>query len=240
MNLSESLTEASQYTGAIFQRIGELLMLFIVSIIPIVNFISFGYYARVIRDAPSSKAPPKLENYVDMFVEGLKIFVVVIIWAIIVGIIAVIIGIPFLALAIPLAALTDPSFWTTPAAFYTLAPFIAVVAVVGFFLGIIAFMGIVNMMKKGSFGKAFAFGEISHIIGNIGWSRYLAFFVIAFGVSAIIGSVAGALLTLGWVISAVLNVLAGIFFSRTIGLMYDQTMQPSTQLPPTQTATSPT
>lgn len=237
MSLTDDLTEASQYTGTIFQRIGELLILFIVSIIPIVDFITIGYYARIIRDNPSSKAPPKLENYMDMFVEGLKIIAVVIIWAIIIAIIAILIAIPFI-LTIPLIALTDPSFWLTPAAFFVLGPIILIFGVIAFLLGIIAFMGIVHMVKNDSFGKAFAFREIFDMIGKIGWLRYLAFFGVFFVVSAIIGSIAGALGALGWVLSAFLNVLAGIFLARTIGLLYDQTTKPLTQLPPTPTATS--
>jgi len=193
MNLTDSLTEASQYTGAIFQRIGELLILIIASIIPIVNILTLGYYARVVRDDPSSKSPPKVEGYMNLFMEGLKIVVVVIIWAIIIAIISFIIAVPFLAFAIPVINWNDPSYWTTPANFLPLIPFIVVFAIIAFLLGIVAFMGIVHMMKRDSFGKAFAFGEIFSITGRIGWLRYLAYFVISFLVSAIAGTISSAI-----------------------------------------------
>jgi hypothetical protein len=42
----------------------------------------------------------------------------------------------------------------------------------------------------------------------------------------------------GWVISAFLSVLVGVFFSRTIGLLYDKAAGTSTPLPTTQTTTA--
>lgn len=231
MSLSDDLNQAAQYTGSIFQRIGDLLILFIVSIIPIVNFIALGYYARIIRDDPSSRNTPKLERYMEMFIEGLKIFLVALIWAIIIGIIALILAIPFIALA-ALNALTNPTLFLSAGWILALGSFFIIAGIIAFLLGIIAFMGIVHMIKKNSFGKAFAFGEIFRMIGKIGWLRYLAFFVVFFIVAAIIGTITGGLGPLGWVIGALLSVLSGMFFYRTIGLLYDNAAGPSVQTPP--------
>jgi hypothetical protein len=238
MSLSDDLTEASQYTGGIFKRLGDLLILFIISIIPIVDFIALGYYARILRDNPSSKTPPKLEGYMDMFIEGLKIIVVAIIWAIIIGIIAVLVAIPFIALAALGGLLTDPLSIMTSAWILVLAPFLVIFGIIAFLLGIIAFMGIVHMVKNNSFGKAFAFREIFNMIDKIGWLRYLAFFVVLFLAGAVVSAISGAAGPVGWVISAFLSVLVGVFFSRTIGLLYDKAAGTSTPLPTTQTTTA--
>ena len=234
MGLSDNLNQAAQYTGSIFQRIGDLLILFIVSIIPIVNFISLGYYARIVRDSPSSKNVPKLERYMDMFIEGLKIIVVVIIWAIAIAIVAIIIAIPLIAAAF-LTNLNPANFFNA-GWFFALGSFFIIFGVIAFFVGLVAFMGIINMVKKNSFGKAFAFGEIIGMIGKIGWLRYLAFFVVFFIASAIIGTITGALGPIGWVVGAVLSVLLGLFSSRTIGLMYDNAAGVNTQPPPVSAA----
>ena len=228
MSLSDDLNQASQYTGSIFQRIGELIILFIISIIPIVNLIAIGYYARIIRDSPSSKNAPKLERYMDMFIEGLKIIVVAIIWAIIIAIIAVIIAIPFIAIA-ALNVLTNPAQLLTAGWIFALGSFFIIFGIIAFLLGTIAFMGIVHMVKKNSFAKAFAFGENFRMIGKIGWLRYLAFFAIFFIASAIVGIITGGLGAIGWVIGALLSVLIGLFFSRTIGLIYDNAAGVGTQ-----------
>ena len=230
MSLSDDLNQAAQYTGSIFQRIGELLILIVLSIIPIVDFIALGYYARIVRDSPSSKSTPKLERYGDMFVEGLKIFVVGIIWLIIIGIIAAIIAIPFVAAAV-FTIITNPASFFSTGWLFALGALAAIFAIVAFLLGIFAFMGVIHMVKTNSFGKAFAFGEIYKMIGKIGWIRYLASFVVFFIVLAIVGALNGSFGPIGWVVGAVLSVLAGLFISRTIGLMYDNaagvTAQPS-------------
>jgi len=235
MNLSDNLNQAAQYTGSIFQRIGELLILFIISIIPIVNFIAIGYYARIVRDNPSSKSAPKLEGYMDMFVEGLKIVVIAIIWAIIIAVIAIIIAIPFIAIAF-ITNLTNPANFLNAGWIFAFGSFFVIFGIIAFLLGIFAFMGIIHMIKTKSFGKAFAFGEIFSMIGKIGWLRYLAFFVIFFVASAIVGTITGALGAIGWVVGALLSVLIGLFFSRTIGLLYDNAAGSNTQ--PSQSSVS--
>jgi hypothetical protein len=230
MSLSDDLNQAAQYTGSIFQRIGDLLILIVLSIIPIVDFIALGYYARIVRDSPSSKSAPKLERYGDMFVEGLKIFIVGIIWLIIIGIIAAIIAIPFVAAAV-FSSISNPMSFFSSGWIFALGALAIIFAIVAFLLGIFAFMGVIHMVKTNSFGKAFAFVEIYKMIGKIGWIRYLASFVVFFIVLAIVGALNGSLGPIGWVVGAVLSVLAGLFISRTIGLMYDNaagvTAQPS-------------
>ncbi len=175
-----------------------------------------------------------------MFIEGLKIIVVAIIWAIIIAIIAVIIAIPFAALAAIGGLFANPLSWFTSAWLFVVAPFILIFSIIAFLLGIFAFMSIVNMVKKNSFGKAFAFGEIFSMIGKIGWLRYIVFFIIFFVAGAIVGAISGAAGGLGWIVSAFLSVLVGLFFSRTIGLLYDKAAGPLTPTqpqPPTQPAT---
>ena len=233
MSLSDDLNQAAQYTGSIFQRIGELLILIIVSIIPIVNFIALGYYARIVRDSPSSKSTPRLERYMDMFVEGLKIIVVAIIWAIIIGVIAVIIAIPFIAVAF-LSNFTNPANFLTAGWIFAFGSFSVIFGVIAFLLGVFAFMGVIHMVKTNSFGKAFAFGEIFRMIGKIGWLRYLAFFIVLFIAGAVEGAITGALGPIGWVVGALLSVLIGLFFSRTIGLLYDNAN--AVQVPSSSTA----
>ena len=220
MGLSDDLNQAAQYTGSIFQRLGELLILVIISIIPIVNFIALGYYARIARDEASSKSAPKLERYTDMFIEGLKIIVVTIIWAIIIGTIASIIAIPFIAVAF-LNIFTNPTTFLAAGWIFAFGSFAVIFGIIAFLLGIFAFMGVIHMVKTKSFGKAFALGEIYGVIGKIGWLRYLAFFVVLFIAGAVESAIAGALGPIGWVVTALLSVLMGLFFSRTIGLLYD-------------------
>ncbi|MGQ9760200.1 MAG: DUF4013 domain-containing protein [Candidatus Methanomethylicaceae archaeon] len=64
-----------------YPALGDLIILLVISIIPIVNFIAIGYYGRVLRDRPDSQAPPALHDFWDLFVGGLKALVALLIWS---------------------------------------------------------------------------------------------------------------------------------------------------------------
>jgi hypothetical protein len=155
-----------------------------------------------------------------MFVEGLKIVVVGLIWGIIIAIVASIIAIPFLAVA-AVDLFTNVGSYLSAGWIFAFGSFFAVFGIIAFLIGIFAFMGIIHMVKNNSFGKAFAFGEIFSMIGKIGWLRYLAFFVVFFVVTVVLSILTGWLGPVGWIIEAFLSVPVGIWAARTIGLLYD-------------------
>ncbi|MEM1518508.1 MAG: hypothetical protein QW789_05260, partial [Nitrososphaerota archaeon] len=66
MRLEENLRESFDYTSKLFKDIGRLAILIVLNIIPIVNFIVSGYFAKVIRESPKSNAPPPLEKYGEL------------------------------------------------------------------------------------------------------------------------------------------------------------------------------
>jgi len=107
---------------------------------------------------------------------------------------------------------------------------VVAVAIVPWFFAI---TGIVHMFKTGSFTKAFAVGEIYHLIGRIGILRYLGWIAVAIVLGAIIG-VFDAIPVIGWLISAFLSLLLLIFMARSIGLIYDDV----TGIPTAQTGTN--
>jgi len=239
-SLSDSLSHAADYTKGLLSRLGDYIILAIISIIPIVNFIAWGYYGRVIKDGSASKEPPKLEKYGDMFVGGLMVFVAGIIWAIPIIIISAVIAIPIIgAMAFSRwNQMMSPGFFTNPAAMiFLIMPLLAIMGIIAFLVGIVALMGIIHMFKTGSFGKAFAIGEILNIIGKIGWLRYLAWLVVSFVLGAVIGALS-LIPFIGWVIDAFLSVLLVIFLARSIGIMYDAAMG-GTTAPAAPTATPP-
>lgn len=229
MNLSDVIFSAFDYARGFFSRFLDWLILLILTIIPIVDFIAIGYYGKVVRDNPASKTPPKLEGYGDMFVSGLKVFVVALIYAIPEFIIAILLIAPFLALAV----FSGVSLLANPLAYMvSLLPYIAIISVVALIIGIIELMGIVHMFKTGSFGKAFAFGEILQIIGKIGWLRYLAFVILCFIASWLIGVIA-AIPLVGWIISSAISVIVITTIARSLGLLYDGAIGEGALAPPT-------
>jgi len=74
MDLAENLSNSFEYARKLFSDIGRVVILIILDLIPLVNWIVVGYAARVLKESPASDAPPKLEKYGDLFVDGAKIF----------------------------------------------------------------------------------------------------------------------------------------------------------------------
>jgi hypothetical protein len=219
MNVSEIFSKAADYTKAILSRFGDLLILLVVSIIPIVNLIALGYYGRVIRDRSDSQAPPRLNGFWELFVDGLKALVAGLIWSIPVIIIFLITFVPIFTMMRWEHMMT---YMTQPMALLRFASFILLILmlIIAFGVFIIASVGIVHMFKTGSFGKAFAAGELVNIIGKIGLLRYLLWIIVA----AVFGAVVSGfnmIPVIGWIISDLLSIILLIFLARSIGLMYD-------------------
>ncbi|MEM3365546.1 MAG: DUF4013 domain-containing protein [Candidatus Methanomethyliaceae archaeon] len=238
MSLSEIFSKAADYTKAILSRFGDLLVLLVVSIIPVVNLIAIGYYGRVIKDRPDSQAPPRLSEFWALFVDGLKVFVAALIWSIPVIII-------FLFTFIPVFSIMRwehmMTYMTQPTALLRFTSFVLLLLmfVIAFAIFILAGIGIVHMFKTGSFGKAFAVGELLNIVGKIGLLRYLFWMVLA----AVLGTIVGAfnmIPLIGGIISDLLGIILLIFLARSIGLMYDSAVGvPTTQQTAGQPPTSP-
>ncbi|MCX8181827.1 MAG: DUF4013 domain-containing protein [Candidatus Methanomethyliaceae archaeon] len=244
MSISEIFSKAADYAKAILSRFGDLIILLVVSIIPIINLIAIGYYGRIIKDSSDSQAPPRLNGFWALFVDGLKVLVAGLIWSIPVIIIFLLTFIPVFSMMRWEHMMT---YMTQPTALLRFASFILLLLmfVIAFAVFILAGIGIVHMFKTGSFGKAFAVGELINIVGKIGLLRYLFWIIVA----AILGTIVGVfnmIPVIGWIISDLLGIILLIFLARSIGLMYDMaTMRPATQTqqpagqPPTPTSSPP-
>lgn len=235
MDLDKTLNDALNYTKKMFDDVGKLLILIVLNVIPIVNFVVLGYAAKVLRTSPKANKPPRLEKYIDMWIQGLKIVVVTFIYMIIpflifgAGITSVFFGIfgaGFGGFMGPEAWKKGPSAWSniemmgSPAfiGFGALLIIIGVVAI--FILLLIHLIGVSNMVKKDSFGKAFAFGEIFNIIGKIGWGSYILLLIIMFVLLIIISGI-GSIPRIGWLIAAIISPLFMVFLGRALGSIYE-------------------
>ncbi len=214
--------QAIEYAKKLFADLGKLVMLVIFSMIPVVNWITAGYMAKVIKETPSSDSPPKLEEYGTLLIEGLKISIAA--------------GAYMLAPAILIAlgafSLFPPS--TFGPSIYPLrflgAGLGTVLFIVGivlaFLVSIVLSMAIVHMVKTGSFGKAFAVSEILSVIKKIGWRSYIVWLV-AIVVCSFVVSLLAAIPAIGWIISLIISPVFGVFFSRSAALVYTSAETPS-------------
>jgi len=240
MDISKNLNDALNYAKKMFDDLGRLVVLIVLGVIPIVNFAVMGYAARVLKTSPKANRPPMLEGYVDMWIQGLKIAVVTVIYMIIpililgAGIVSIVTGIFGAGFGNLIRQggwkggpdTWDPSVWkdfgmfASPAFIGFGALLIIIGLIIIFIILLIHLIGISNMIKKDNLGKAFAFSEIFNIVGKIGWGSYILWLIIMF-VLFIIVSGLRAIPGIGWIVMAIIFPVFLVFLGRALGSMYE-------------------
>jgi hypothetical protein len=226
LDMADNLSDSFEYAKKLFGDFGRLVILIVLDLIPIVNWIVVGYAAQVLRGSPGADAPPRLEKYGDLFVEGAKIFIASLIYML-VPLILIGAGVGSFVVAMVMRGGPDfvlRQFSPDQMLFFGGTGLVLVVVgvLVAFVMLIILAGGIAHMVKTGHFGKAFAFGEILRIIGKIGWGKYLAWIILVAIIAAIVGGIVGAIPYVGWLVSAIIGPALVVFFFRSLGLLYSE------------------
>ncbi len=230
MDLSQIVGNAFEYAKKLFSDLGRLAILIVLDIIPIVNLIVMGYMTRVVRDTPVSAEPPPLRDYGDMFIQGLKVAIVGIVYMLV----------PMILIALGFGAFIFGAFGMGMVfpAFGTLGIGLFIVGIIlAIGIAIIMAMAIVHMVRNNSFGKAFAIGEILGIIGKIGWGKYILWLIIMFIIAVVVGAI-GSIPWIGWLISLVIGPVFLVFFGRSAALIYSEAV-PAAGVPPPPPAYAP-
>ncbi|MGB9978977.1 DUF4013 domain-containing protein [Methanobacterium sp.] len=161
----------------------------------IVGLLGYGYFFRIIKSSLAGISElPSFDDLVTMFIDGIKVAIVGLIYSI-----PAIILILIFAASIMLSLISNPSS-------------IPVGMLIGAGVGIILAMlymlvitpiiavAIANMAyNDGEFGAAFRFSEILDKIGNIGWGNLIIWYIvtiIVYIVIAIIGGIITGLFSL--------------------------------------------
>jgi len=218
MNITENLNNSFEFAKKLSTDIGRLIILIVLDLIPIANWIVIGYAARVLREAPGSQAPPKLENYGTMLVDGAKVFFASFIYMLIPTIFIVagaasVLGGTF--------SLEGQSVTSGVVLGGTGVVLLLVGIVLAFFFLILLGVAIAHMVKTGKFGKAFAFRELIGIIRGIGWGKYLGWVIVTSIIALLVGGVAGRIPLVGWLISAIVSPFLTVFIFRSLGDLYN-------------------
>lgn len=216
MEIIENFDDAGKFTGKIFSKIGNLIILIILSIIPIVNFIVVGYLGRIIREGRKISEPPIISEYGKLFFEGLKIIVATIVYALV----------PIILLVILVLASIPVTHWY-PGQIPAPGTFIGLMAGVGSIVLIVLFIFLIfgviaigNMIRTNNFMKIFAFGENWKIITKIGFIKYIIWLVLVFVIMLVCAAISDAL----WIIGAIVDLIAGIFVARSFGSILDEVL----------------
>jgi hypothetical protein len=215
LKLDVNLTESIDYTKLLFADLGRLLLLIVLAIIPIVNFVVLGYLGKVIKEPKDSKQLPPLENYFELWIQGLKIICAVVI--------LMIIPLALMGSALVQILLTQFSLaesFISPLGGILSVGLFYVGLILAFFIGLILAMAIVHMIKQNDFGKIFAFNDALAIIKKIGWGTYILWLIVLCIISGIVTAVLFNIQYIGWILELALTPALGVFIARSVALVY--------------------
>jgi hypothetical protein len=215
MEIGEIISDSIKYPSAAWTKI---LILGVILIIPIVNFIGLGYLFRIIKATFAGiDELPDFDEVGELFIDGIKIFIVSLIYAI-----------PVIIIALIISMLIGFGYQntTTFSSFDMFAIFAgySVYIIVAIIIGLIEFMAIANMaLYEGELGAAFKFSEVMDRIAMIGWGKYLAWYIIMVLLGAVAGGI--AVLTMMIIIGFILAPLIiypyfSMFGARSLALLF--------------------
>ena len=205
---------ATLYSNFMTTGVANLpLVLFLILIALLAFILIFGYEIRILRATLVGLSElPEFDDPMDMFVDGLKVVVVGIVYTIP---LTIILGLLFLVLFTALGGFTNFSPISGVSAvlmgIFIILVFLIVLLIYPFIL-----MSLTNMVyNKSEIEAAFKFGDIFNKISNIGWGNFLVWYIVT-------GIIYLILLAIGITIVGIfdlihLKIIGGILYPLIIG-----------------------
>jgi hypothetical protein len=194
-----------------------------------------GYMVRIYR---GEKPAPELREWGSMFIDGLKLLVVELIYAAPVILLVLIAFLPFISTLVTSGILSqDVAVMTETqveqfisfhpeilSALATMVILIIIAVILALIIAIFSFIGAVRFARTGKIAEGFNFSEILGAIRKIGWINYLLALIII----SVIGGAYGVVMNfitmipfIGFVIWFIVYPPFIIFTSRYASLIYD-------------------
>ncbi|MCK9151512.1 DUF4013 domain-containing protein [Methanobacterium alcaliphilum] len=220
MDIGEIVNDAIRYPSSDWKKVVILGLLFLVSFLIVPIFLVMGYTFRALKASiAGADELPEFDEWGDMFVDGLKVFVVQFVYFLIPALI-ILVGSWASIAAMAGTGMTDPT-----AAFGLLGGTMIIGAIVAIILGLIATIAIANMAYYDSeLGAAFRFSEILEVISKIGWVDYIIWYVVVMIIAMIIAFIGGLIQIipiLGFIITLiVIYPYMNLFVYRALALLY--------------------
>ena len=222
MDIGDIISDAVRYPSSDWKKILIMGVFFILSFIIVGVFFLLGYFLRILKSTIAGVDElPEFDAMGDMFIDGLKVLVVYIVYLLIPGIIIV----AGIFTSIASLAVTNTTISTAPTSFFAL---IGVTVVIGYILalifGLFAYIALANMALYDELEAAFRFSEILDKIKMIGWVKYIIWYIVMGVIGLVIGFIAGLLN-----IIPILGVIIALLFiypyflmllARSLGLIF--------------------
>jgi hypothetical protein len=178
-----------------------------------------GYEMEIFK---GKQPAPEPEQWVHLFINGLKLFVAGLIWAIPVIIVLLVLG------GVSILALVSGGITMNPAAIAAgiggVLFAILIAAILAIIIGLIWTMGQVRLGRTERFGEAFNVGAIMATIRKIGWGDYIVALIILWIISIVylgIVGLFGRIPYVGWLIWLILLPPWIIFYARYVTVLYE-------------------
>jgi hypothetical protein len=214
MDIGSVLNDSIGYAkDAVWGKWARWILLIIASIIfPLI----FGYVLEMLR---GKKPAPEPKDWVKLFIDGIKIIVIGLIYLIP----TIIIGIVFIGAALVSYGSKIMMGYHTGllAAGGLLVTGIILMIIVTFIVELIGFIGAVRFARMGRMGEAFNFNAILALIGKIGWGSYIIALIVLDIILIIIRAVLTAIPIIGWLLNLIVAPALFIFAARYVSLLYD-------------------
>jgi hypothetical protein len=223
MDVGQISSNAIKYPFTDFSKILILGIFLILSFLIIPGFLYLGYLFRMLKASVAGLDElPEFGEWGEMFIDGLKVFVVLLVYSI-VPLTLIIIGI--WASLIPIIATSNTVLAELPTISFGL---ISSFSIIGSILGIIIsfFIPVImaNMAYYGELKYAFKFNELFQKISEIGWVDYLIWFIVMLIIWTVTATVAFIMifpLIIGvLLVPLVIYPYMMLFFARSTALIY--------------------
>jgi len=221
MDIGRVLNDSFVYAkDAVWGKWTRWILLIIASIIfPLI----MGYELEVYR---GKKPAPEPANWGKLFIDGIKLLIIQIIYLIPVLIVALI----FIGGGALMTMGGSPA--AVMAGVGSILIGVLITLIVAFVIGLIEMMGVIRFARTGRMGEAFNFSAILDRIGKIGWGSYIIALIVVAIVACIIGFVLSAIPVIGGLLLIIVIPALVIFVARFITLVYDSVPAEAPPVPP--------
>lgn len=226
MEYGKMLSGSIDYAiGAVWKRWARWILLVVSSIIfPLI----LGYVMEIYRGRDPA---PELRHWWRLFIDGLKLIAVWIIYMLpVIAVIAITGGLAIIAAmstAGSAARLDEifryPDLFLPILAGFLTGLFIAILLAI--FISLVATIGVIRMARTERFGEAFNFRAILSTIRKMGWGRYVLALIILFLIMLVFSAVLALIVAIpyvGFIIYLFLLPPLTVFEARYLTLVYEQ------------------
>ena len=222
MEIGEIISNSIRYPTSNWGKVLILGVIMIASFLIVPVFLLIGYIFRIIKATIAGLDElPEFDEIGEMFVDGLKVFVVGIVYSI-----------PVIIISLILSAITgssaSASLSLNPAMIWGFVLVYIVYIIVAVIVGLIEVIAIANMAYyDGDLGAAFSFSEILDRIARIGWGKYIVTYIVI-AIVSFIGFLIGILtlfILVGFILlPLVIAPFIYMFGARAIALLFTESI----------------